>query len=270
MLKTRIITGAGLTVGIILVLLLSGHLWILKAVSMILSVMAAYELCRTADCLENKMLTFCLMAVAAILSFCSNAKLSGLLFVVGAIAGAYLMKRIQTMKKIPAWLLALVVCMVALSFGMMTELRSMENGFYQLVMTILIPVITDIGAYCFGRGFGKHKLAPIISPKKTREGSICGTLCTLAVLLGVAALMNANRLIQVQLPNLAVYLLIASCIAQFGDLTFSAIKRIAGIKDYGTLLPGHGGILDRFDSLIFVIPFTIFVNQYIGPILMTI
>lgn len=270
MLKQRIFTGAGLTVGISLVLLLSGHWWFLKAVSMILSVMAAYELCRTAGYLEKKTRTYGLMAAAAILSICSNAKLAGPLFIVGMIVGVYLMKKIQTMKKIPAWMLVLVVSMVALSFGMMTDLRREENGFYLLVMTILIPVITDIGAYGFGRSLGRHKLAPIISPKKTWEGSIGGTLCTLAVLLGVAALLNANGLLQVQMPYLTAYLLIASCIAQFGDLTFSAIKRIAGIKDYGTLLPGHGGILDRFDSLIFVIPFTIFVNQYIGPILMAI
>lgn len=266
MLKTRILTGAGLTVGISLVLLLSGHWWFLKAVSMILSILAAYELCRTAGYLENKRVTLCLLATAAMLSLCSSAKIAGLLFTAGLIGGLYLMKHIQTMEKIPGWLLLLAVCMVALSFGLMGSLRGMENGFFLLVMTILIPVITDIGAYCFGRCFGKHKLAPIISLRKTWEGAVGGTLCTIALLLAVSALLEANALIQVHFPYLAVYLLTASCIAQFGDLTFSAIKRIAGIKDYGTLLPGHGGILDRFDSLILVIPFTVFVNLYVGPL----
>ncbi len=270
MLKQRIMTGAGLTIGISFVLLLSGTPWLLKFVSVILSIMAAYELCRTAGCLNNKKSTCCLLAAAIMLSLCSSARLAGLIFGIGMIAGVYLMKKIRTMKKIPYWMLVLVIVMVAQSFGMMMDLRSMENGFFLLVMTILIPVMTDIGAYCFGRCMGKHKLAPIISPKKTWEGSVGGTACTVVILLGVATLLDANAIIQVRFPYFAVYLLIASCIAQFGDLTFSAVKRIAGIKDYGTLLPGHGGILDRFDSMILVIPFTVFVNQYIGPIFMAI
>lgn len=148
----------------------------------------------------------------------------------------------------------------------MTEIRTQPLGFLLLTMAILIPVITDIGAYFFGKQFGKHKLAPVVSPKKTWEGSIGGTACTVAILILAVWALGRNGYVGLNIRYLVNYLLIASCISQIGDLTFSAIKRIAGIKDYGTLLPGHGGILDRFDSLLFVIPFTVFVFQYFGPL----
>ena len=267
MLKQRILTGAGLTCGIVAVLLLSGNPWIMKAVSAILSLMAAYELCRAAGSLKDKGFTCCLMAASAIIAVIIGSKFAGLVFAVGLIGGVYFMKQIQVMKAIPGWMLFLTACVTASSFGMLGSLRSAENGFYLLTMTVLFPVITDIGAYCFGRCFGKHKLAPVISPKKTWEGSVGGTVCTIVILLTVALILEAKDLIHVRFGYLAVYLLISSCIAQLGDLTFSAIKRIVGIKDYGTLLPGHGGILDRFDSLVFVVPFTVFVNQYFGPLL---
>lgn len=267
MLKQRILTGAALTIGIATVLLLSGNLWLMKAVSMILSIMAVYELCRAAGYLKNKPFTCCLMAAAVMLTIWCDFRIAGLFFAAGLFIGLYFMKQIQTMKEIPGWMLFLTGCIAASCFGMMGSLRSMEKGFYLLTMAILIPVITDIGAYCFGRYFGKHKLAPIISPKKTWEGSVGGSVCAIVIISAVALLLEANGLIQVQMWYLICYLLIASCIAQLGDLTFSAIKRIVGIKDYGRLLPGHGGILDRFDSLILVLPLTVFVNQYFGPLL---
>ena len=117
-----------------------------------------------------------------------------------------------------------------------------------------------------GTRFGKHKLAPIVSPHKTWEGSAGGTACAVILLAAAAWILRRSGIVSVRMPYLTVYLLIASCLSQLGDLTFSAIKRIAGIKDYGTLLPGHGGILDRFDSLVFVIPFTVFVTRCFGPL----
>ena len=141
-------------------------------------------------------------------------------------------------------------------FKCMTGIRAMDGGIYLLGMTILVPVITDIAAYFVGRGCGKHKLAPIISPKKTVEGSIGGTVCAVVILMLVAFILNITNILQVNYTALIIYLILASVIGQFGDLALSSIKRIVGVKDYGNLLPGHGGILDRFDSLLFVLPFT--------------
>lgn len=270
MLKQRIITGAALAGVIVLVLLLSGYSWVLKTVAVVLSIMAAYELCRASGRSKQPVFVWSLMAAAAVIAACIGMEIVGLLLMVWLAGGLYLMKHIADLKAVPGWMIFLTGCMAASSFGMMGGLRNSESGFFLLIMTILIPVITDIGAYVFGRWLGKHRMAPVISPKKTWEGAVGGTLCTVLILSAVALLLEAKGLIETEMPILMVYLLAASCMAQFGDLTFSAIKRIVGIKDYGTLLPGHGGILDRFDSLLLVIPFTVFVNQFCGPLLQTV
>ncbi|WP_026893815.1 phosphatidate cytidylyltransferase [Clostridiisalibacter paucivorans] len=108
---------------------------------------------------------------------------------------------------------------------------------------------TDTFAYFTGMFFGKNKLCPTLSPKKTIEGSIGGTLGSFVVtFIFVKAIGTGNLL---QLLPLSI---ICAIIAQLGDLTASKIKRIASIKDYGSIMPGHGGVLDRFDSILFTAP----------------
>lgn len=130
-----------------------------------------------------------------------------------------------------------------------------ENGLYYLFLIFICAWMTDTGAYFSGRFFGKHKLAPSISPKKTVEGSVGGIICAMlgCIVLGlVAAYINEAS------PNywlLALVGLIGSCLAQLGDLIASLIKRTCGVKDFGNIMPGHGGALDRFDSVIMVSPF---------------
>lgn len=264
MLKQRVMTGAGLTCGIAAVLLLSGHYWFLKAVSVILSLMAAYELCRAGEYLKQKVFLFGTMAASIFFALFGSPKLAGIVLLLALMGAIYLMRQIQNMKTVPEWMILLVASVSAYFFGLLTEIRSQPHGFLLLTMAILIPVITDIGAYFFGKRFGKHKLAPVSSPKKTWEGSVGGTVSTVMLLTLAAWILEQSGYVLVNMQYWVNYLLIASCISQLGDLTFSAIKRIVGIKDYGTLLPGHGGILDRFDSLLFVIPFTVFVNQHFG------
>ncbi len=108
---------------------------------------------------------------------------------------------------------------------------------------------TDIMAYFSGYLFGKHKLCPKISPKKTIEGSIGGTLGSIALCAGFGALLVPDLMI-----HCAIIGLLGGIVSQFGDLTASVFKRKMGIKDYGNLIPGHGGILDRFDSVLFTAP----------------
>ena len=142
--------------------------------------------------------------------------------------------------------------------GNSTLVRIAHDGVIGRVRAFLPFVVafgSDSGAYFCGRAFGKKQLAPAISPHKTVAGGVGGAVCgsLLALLYGVvvrACGMSAN------LVSLAAFGLLGSVVAQLGDLTFSAFKRQYGIKDYGQILPGHGGMLDRFDSMYYLAPLT--------------
>ena len=138
------------------------------------------------------------------------------------------------------------------------------DAIYFILLILCFAWGGDTAAYFAGRAFGKHKLAPVVSPHKTVEGAIggvCGSIAAGMVLTLVYALLSARYhviTINVQPYHyliLAVMGGIASVLGILGDLFASAVKRQMGIKDYGTIFPGHGGILDRFDSVMFVAPF---------------
>ncbi len=136
------------------------------------------------------------------------------------------------------------------------RIRSMELGAFYVLLPFLLAFTSDSGAYFAGMFLGKHKLAPVISPKKTVEGLFGGiaaavlgmTIFGLVLWLGFGYRVNFGYGI--------LYGVIGSLGSVLGDLTFSVIKRQTGIKDYGNLIPGHGGVLDRFDSLTVVGPVT--------------
>ena len=145
--------------------------------------------------------------------------------------------------------------------------RIHNNGlFYMILVIVCFAWCTDIFAYLVGICIGKHKFAPNISPKKSIEGSLGGTVCCVLASV-IAALIYKNVTdCQINFYLLLVYSLLCSIIGQIGDLFFSYIKRSYNIKDFGKLLPGHGGVLDRLDSLIFISPFfymLITVNEFI-------
>lgn len=145
---------------------------------------------------------------------------------------------------------------VMLSFIFLT--RELENGIYLVWMVFICSWISDTFAYLTGIMIGKHKLAPNLSPKKSIEGSVGGIVGS--ALIGAAYGAYIDSVLAV--GNLAIVLAIVggvgSVISQVGDLAASAIKRNHDIKDYGKLIPGHGGIMDRFDSVIFTVPITYF------------
>lgn len=120
-----------------------------------------------------------------------------------------------------------------------------------LLYALFIVWTTDSGAYMIGRKLGKHKLAPHISPNKTWEGSIGGSL--VATIVG-SVFWYFFPIGHYSLIVMIILTLIFSIVGQFGDLVESALKRYYGVKDSGKILPGHGGILDRFDSLLLVLP----------------
>lgn len=132
----------------------------------------------------------------------------------------------------------------------------LESGKYYLMVAFILAFTADSGAYFAGRAFGKHKLAPVISPKKTVEGAIGGILSAILFMLAYGLVLRLAFDQTFHYGYAAIYGALGSVGSILGDLTFSVIKRQVGIKDYGKLLPGHGGILDRFDSMIIVGPLT--------------
>lgn len=139
---------------------------------------------------------------------------------------------------------------IGTGFHSFTQLR--ETSLHLLFLILFVIWTTDSGAYLIGRKIGKRKLAPLISPNKTVEGSLGGIVSALAV-AAVYLLLVPNDLPFWTMLALSVVFSIAG---QLGDLVESAIKRYYDVKDSGNLLPGHGGVLDRFDSLIFVMTLT--------------
>ncbi len=141
--------------------------------------------------------------------------------------------------------------MLYIGMGFNYFITARQEGLTTLLYALLIVWCTDTGAYMVGKYFGKHKLAKHISPNKTWEGSIGGTiLATLIVSIFTIVFPIGNLTL---LPMIATTILL-SIGGQLGDLVESALKRYYGVKDSGKILPGHGGILDRFDSLLFVLP----------------
>lgn len=145
---------------------------------------------------------------------------------------------------------------VGLGFHYFIETRFI--GLEYVVFVLLVVWTTDSGAYFVGRKLGKHKLWPEISPKKTVEGFVGGIVIAVCFAIAMQLIYPfASSWLQ-----LIIVTIIASIIGQMGDLVESAIKRHYGVKDSGNILPGHGGILDRFDSLLFVVPLLHFLHFF--------
>lgn len=269
MMKTRVITGAGICAATILVLLFSHIPWFLNTVTALLCVQAISELYRAAGLKDRKV--FCALSgiAAAVLCFVPIPRYEAVVWVMfpaAIVLFVYLMAKTGKMRAIPPAAAAVIACMIVCFYKTMVNIRMGESGVYMLGLAILVCHVTDAAAYFVGKGWGKHKLAPVISPNKTVEGGLGGIAFATVIFLLTAFILDKTGVLSVSYGKLTVYLIFASVIGQFGDLSLSSVKRITGIKDYGTLLPGHGGILDRYDSLLFVLPFSYLFCAAAGPI----
>lgn len=141
-----------------------------------------------------------------------------------------------------------------IGYGFRFLLLTRETGLDLLLLVLFVVWSTDIGAYLIGRKLGKHKLAPTISPNKTIEGSVGGII--MAIIVAFVYLFYFPQ--EYNLSWMLLLTIVLSVAGQLGDLVESAFKRYYNVKDSGKLLPGHGGILDRFDSLLFVLPILYF------------
>ena len=142
-------------------------------------------------------------------------------------------------------------------------LRDIHYGGYVYLLVFIASWVTDTGAYFAGKTLGRHKLIPEVSPKKTVEGAIGGFIAGVVFLVVYGAIIGATTYATPQYLYLAIAGVVMSLVSMLGDLIASLLKRHFGIKDFGWLLPGHGGILDRFDSVFATAPFLFFLYYFI-------
>lgn len=172
-------------------------------------------------------------------------------------------------------LVSFVSFLVPLSISTIVLLQKRyEYGIYYVVLALLIPWISDAGAYFIGSAFGKHKMAPQISPKKSWEGFF-GGLATAVISVFVVGfgfpwwvetVLNSTASFTVNIPLLILIAVVGTVLGVIGDFSASLLKRQCMVKDFGSILPGHGGIMDRFDSVLFVAPFCYLVFSFIEPV----
>lgn len=259
--KTRIIFAA-VGIPVLLLIIFAAPPWATLAMCALLSAVASYELMRAVGGEQWELLPAMPVLSAAMCAALGTGDLD--------IA--------------PIWLLAGVFAVVVYGFvvAILTHGKEKQLGFATLAAGILSATLlpagfasiallrntaavlalspmvgafmSDTGAYFMGRALGKRKLCPLVSPNKTVEGSIGGFVGSVAGMVIYHLIVKATVTIDLGWVMVVVLGLLGSLLGQIGDLSFSVIKREYGIKDYGTIFPGHGGVLDRFDSVLFVAP----------------
>ena len=278
--KQRVITA------VVLLALLAVVVWqintpVLVLVIAFLAAVAANEIMRCAK-VENTFIRVVATGYAACVPFFASAKaltpwVSEAVWgkVIGAVPGVvYLIALVQVL------LLAMLKgyayttfedvavsvfagALVPFGFSVFIRLRDMfqieQFGIYLIFYGLICALATDSGAQLAGMAFGKHKMSPNISPKKTVEGAIGGLIFYL--ILNAVAIILYNRLADFKMDEFAVTVLLAACLpvsflGMMGDLSASVLKRNFGVKDFGKIFPGHGGVMDRFDSSMFTLPVT--------------
>ena len=149
---------------------------------------------------------------------------------------------------------ALSIIYVPFLFSFVKLLAIMPQGRILVLIAFVSAMATDTFAYEIGSRIGKHKLSPTVSPKKSIEGSVAGIIGSMIACVVIGVITNAYFDTNFNIIVLAIMGVVLSIVGQIGDLAASSIKRFCGQKDFSNLLPGHGGILDRFDSIMFVVP----------------
>ena len=259
-LKQRVITGIALVILLIVILAL-GTPYVEIAV-LLFSAIAVIELFNATKLSDNKMLliTSVLGTMGLVSVQCFSAQFfNPVLYLYIVVLFAIYMINMKDIKFGDVAHTFFLTVYVAFMFAHIILVRNMEDGQLLIWLVLIGAFVTDTAALFGGKFFGRHKLCPKLSPKKTVEGSISGIIGSAA---GTLIFCLIGMLFFDKEPNYPWALLVgigASVISQLGDLSASCIKRQFGIKDYGKLFPGHGGVMDRFDSLLFVAPFVYYV-----------
>ena len=250
---TRIISGM-IAVPVALVIILFGDVIGLVITVALIGSLAVFELLRAAGFSVRDRIPASAAALAAPLLLLVSGQL---LWILLALYMLYVMvesvMRHATLTPERAALKVMLPLVAAGGFTAVAALRMWgEDGLFYLFLVLVIPWLSDTGAYFTGMCCGKRKLCPVISPKKTVEGFVGGIVTSVAasLLTGYIYTLLCGHAVTVNWLSLALAALIGAPLSVFGDLFASVVKRRFGVKDYGNILPGHGGAMDRFDSVL--------------------
>lgn len=265
----RRIISAAVAVPLGIIVLVLDYIPLYITVFAAISAVATYEILLATKYLKNKSITAVSLSFVLILPYmiCIPAFKNHIVLVCSAFVLALFVIMLFMHEKVSFEEVALVglvsVCIpISLSTLVLMRIKLGEHGLFCIVFTLIAAWIGDAGAYFIGTFFGKHKMAPKISPKKSWEGffggivtaGIAGFLCGAGYEL-IEIVFYGNHTFETDKLFLVGTAVICSVLGVVGDLSASIIKRQCAVKDFGNILPGHGGVLDRFDSVLFVAPF---------------
>lgn len=255
----RTITGAVL-VAVCVPIIIYSETYALAIFMSLLCVIGTYEMLKCIGTVKNPLITVPVLIVAALFPILAKS-INNINYFTASYLAILMLTLFMMMAAgifsertdIVSSCVTFSLCMYVITgFVSIVLLRKEQHGEYYFLIPVIAPLTCDIFAYLTGRLFGKHKLVPKVSPKKTVEGAIGGTVfCTLICTCYGLVLRHALDIENI-MPWWAFVILglVIAVVSQIGDLVASVVKRHYGIKDYGKLLPGHGGIIDRFDSVI--------------------
>ena len=255
--KTRVIASAVL-VPVLLIVVLVAPKAVAAVIFGLMLAIAAYELLYRTGLVRHVRLVIYSAAMAFAVSMWSYFGAVHAYAVLGILAFMMLLFAEMMADHVKVRVQMLGMCMLAglvipYLLTALIRILTMKIGRYVILVPFVVAFMSDAGAYFVGMRFGKHKLAPVVSPNKTIEGMLGGLVSAMVGMLIYSLILQLLDF-QVNYLLALLYGLVGSLAGVFGDLCFSAIKRQTGIKDYGNLIPGHGGVLDRFDSVTTVAP----------------
>lgn len=268
--KTRIITGV-VAILLFVPICIFSHTIVFPIAMSILSAIGVYEMTKCLNFQKNYFLTIPMYILAlglpvfrlatskntSFMACCMVALFGMLIYTLSYVMIKRLTDRLTDALTLYAMFVYIVGC-----FSSIVMIRINENGKFMYLLVFLGAWVCDTFAYFVGMFFGKHKLIPEISPKKTIEGSIGGIVFTLIAFVIYGVIVNNAFSANLSYVHLCVLGIVLPIVSQIGDLVASTVKRAYSIKDYGSLFPGHGGVLDRFDSVMLVAP-TLFITNVI-------
>lgn len=269
--KQRLITAA-IAIALLVVIMFSFDTIVYPIALTIVSILAVYELLAATKCTQNKALMACSLVFAATVPFLPVYGLGqyiplGVTVFVFVLFGI-LLREYRTIRFEQVGLVFFISLFFPFAAASLVYIRE-EFGLVQGQMYIWLVFAcacgSDAGAYFIGRCFGKKKLAPEISPNKTVEGFFGGFLGAFLAMLFILLCFSVSSggSLQVRWWPFVLFGVFGTLMGVFGDLSASLIKRQFGIKDFGNILPGHGGIMDRFDSIFFVAPLFYMLLHYL-------